>query len=196
MRACSVWSTLAFIALGVAVGCGGETDGEAGSHGGAGPTGGTAGSATGGVAGAAGTTTGGVPATGGSGVGAAAGAGATGGGLTCNDDADCPGGGYCAQSQGECLGEGSCFTHLDCDQPGNAFPRPRCIGYGVCEDGLCGWNCGDAMCRDLAGIDFGPCRMMLGYGVVDGECASIGGCGDLGHPFFATLAECESACTR
>ena len=39
---------------------------------------------------------------------------------------------------------------------------PGCIRYAVCAD--------------VAAIDFGPCKMSLGYGVIDGKCITVGGC--------------------
>jgi len=56
-------------------------------------------------------------------------------------------------------------------------------------------SCELMTCDDLADEDFGDCRMVLGVGVVDGECATISGCS---LPEDVTLAEtvraCESTC--
>jgi len=46
--------------------------------------------------------------------------------------------------------DGSCLTDRDCEADGNSYIHPACIGYGVCgSSGQCGWQCGDATCRDL-----------------------------------------------
>ena len=48
-------------------------------------------------------------------------------------------------------------------------------------------------CADLAGIDFGPCDAVLGWGVIGGECQEISGCSSP-VPLSASRAECEAAC--
>ena len=50
------------------------------------------------------------------------------------------------------------------------------------------------MCEDLAGVDFGMCEMFMGYGVVNGNCQGMSGCGALGHEFFPSKKECELEC--
>ena len=53
----------------------------------------------------------------------------------------------------------------------------------------------DCVCEDLTDADYGPCLMLLGYGLRDGACASIGGCYRPEDPMlFPTLEACESAC--
>ena len=79
------------------------------------------------------------------------------------------------------------------------FTSDSCVGYGVCRnDGQCGWECGDVSCRDLALPvpfgEFGFCEMILGFGVVDGECASISGCERQGQVLHDSLDACEATC--
>ncbi len=38
------------------------------------------------------------------------------------------------------------------------------------------------------------CEMMLGYGVVNGDCELISGCDDQGYPLFDDLAACYETC--
>lgn len=55
-------------------------------------------------------------------------------------------------------------------------------------------------CTDLAGIDFGPCDMVLGVAYVDGACTALSGCGyevggvNYAPNFFETLSDCQSVC--
>jgi len=55
-------------------------------------------------------------------------------------------------------------------------------------------------CMDLYGIDFGPCEMFMGYGMINGECVGISGCGsvvdsiDYGAYIYQTSEMCEAVC--
>jgi hypothetical protein len=57
-----------------------------------------------------------------------------------------------------------------------------------------------AECFDLSGLFFGDCDMFLGYGVIDGVCEGVSGCGwdvdgvDYSGAFFETMDECQAAC--
>ena len=51
-----------------------------------------------------------------------------------------------------------------------------------------------APCDDLAGIDFGLCEALLGWGMLDGSCQAISGCPPSPVPLFASQAACEEAC--
>ncbi|MBN2524850.1 MAG: hypothetical protein JXR76_00565 [Deltaproteobacteria bacterium] len=51
-------------------------------------------------------------------------------------------------------------------------------------------------CDDLAGEDFGPCEMVLGWAVVDGTCQLVSGCGANGVAFFENETACLSACAK
>jgi len=68
----------------------------------------------------------------------------------------------------------------------------------------CELMCGETVfvepCSDLLGVDFGPCDMFLGFGIVNGQCAPISGCGytiggmDYSMAIFSTVEECEEIC--
>lgn len=55
-------------------------------------------------------------------------------------------------------------------------------------------------CLDLSDLDFGPCDMILGYGIVDGECSEVSGCStvidmiDYQSSIFPTSEDCQLAC--
>ena len=55
-------------------------------------------------------------------------------------------------------------------------------------------------CMDLYGIDFGPCEMFMGYGMINGQCVGISGCGpvvdsvDYGAYIFPTTEMCNAVC--
>ncbi len=111
----------------------------------------------------------------------------------CESDAACRPESYCATDRA-CREDGACQTDLDCSLLGNQYPRPLCIGLGVCDAGACGWQCGHPGCVDLAGVDFGPCAAFLGWGVVDGRCAPVSGCDSRGAPLFPIEIDCLSVC--
>lgn len=52
----------------------------------------------------------------------------------------------------------------------------ECVAYNY--GGVTSWNDGECRdsCFDLAGIDFGPCDEVLGWGLLNGECREISGC--------------------
>jgi hypothetical protein len=55
-------------------------------------------------------------------------------------------------------------------------------------------------CADLAGLDFGACTMFIGYGLINGICSSISGCGTIvGNINYAlaidsSLENCQANC--
>ncbi len=103
---------------------------------------------------------------------------------------------YCSRNDA-CRPIGECFDHLDCELRINSWPHIECVGYGVCGDeGECGWRCGDARCRDLSDVWFGPCERLLGFGIRDGVCEAISGCDDPEYPMFETRRECQDLCER
>merc|ERR1712183_720310 len=49
-------------------------------------------------------------------------------------------------------------------------------------------------CTDVGDIDYGVCKMHMGYGVSNGECAPIGGCGSNEHVFYDDYVDCVASC--
>merc|ERR1712176_434776 len=49
-------------------------------------------------------------------------------------------------------------------------------------------------CLDVGGEDFGLCMMFMGYGVVNGTCQGVGGCGSEGYAFFDKVEDCVAVC--
>jgi len=49
-------------------------------------------------------------------------------------------------------------------------------------------------CEDVDSISFGKCRMHLGYGVINGTCQGIGGCGSDEYTFFDEVDDCNDSC--
>jgi hypothetical protein len=53
-------------------------------------------------------------------------------------------------------------------------------------------------CSDLAEVDFGPCDMMMGFGVVNGNCQSISGCGswvdgiEYSQALYENIEDCQA----
>ena len=63
-------------------------------------------------------------------------------------------------------------------------------------------DCGEPIeeCFDFIDIDFGVCTMVLGVGLIDGECSYISGCNwiidgiDYSDVFFDSIEECQEVC--
>lgn len=112
----------------------------------------------------------------------------------CEGNANCPKDQYCSNT-GVCRDDGACWSGPDCEVEGNAYNAILCVGYGVCSnDGMCGWKCGDKVCQDLSGINFGFCDAVLGVGIVNGKCAWISGCEAPGYELFKDMASCNEVC--
>jgi len=116
--------------------------------------------------------------------------------MPCAADAECPTDRYCAASSDVCRDDGACWDDLDCEQVGNSYVRPKCLGYGVCTAGSCSYECGDGACRDLANVFFGACEKVLGWAVVSGACLPVSGCDARGFTFFATASACSTQCGK
>ena len=108
---------------------------------------------------------------------------------------DCGDDQYCA-TDNLCHDNGTCETQADCAIPDNYYNHILCMGYPTCsDDGQCGWACGDPACQDLSDHDFGMCKMLLGWGIVNGKCKAIGGCGNPDDiPLFSSKKACKAAC--
>jgi len=118
----------------------------------------------------------------------------------CQSSKDCSDKQYC-DGQGVCREQGTCWEKGDCTAEGNNdVPIGDCEGSLICTDKkMCSWQCSggnNSMCMDHAGKDYGLCKMILGFGVLNGTCKSIGGCPGQakGVEFFKSKAMCEGAC--
>lgn len=80
--------------------------------------------------------------------------------------------------------------------------------YAYYYNGVTSWTEGECgaqqECVDLQGADFGDCEMIVGIGLIDGECVGISGCGtvnlntneDLAEYFFEDLETCQTTCEQ
>ncbi len=79
----------------------------------------------------------------------------------------------------------------------------ECVAYYL--NGVIDWTQGECPpiedCTDLTGLDFGPCDMVLGVGMIDGTCQTISGCStvdsngiDYASSFFEDMESCTSSC--
>jgi len=93
--------------------------------------------------------------------------------------------GFCQMLLGYGVVNGYCSSIGGCGNEGETF-------FESMED--CKANC-NASCKDYNNMDFGLCKMLLGYGVVNGSCSSIGGCNNEGERFFESMKECEANCS-
>jgi len=76
--------------------------------------------------------------------------------------------------------------------------------YAVNYGGVTSYTAGECQttiapeCTDLSNVDFGACAAVLGFGIVNGNCALISGCGevvnnvDYSLSLTPTLAQCEA----
>ncbi|MFT5431550.1 MAG: hypothetical protein ACI9OJ_002247 [Myxococcota bacterium] len=111
----------------------------------------------------------------------------------CEDNQDCTEDQYCSGS-GVCRDDGSCNKLKDCNTEGNIYIVPACVGYATCNEGQCGWNCGDPTCQDVSNVFFGFCDAIVGVGLVNGECTTLSGCDDGGYSLFESIEACKEAC--
>ena len=72
----------------------------------------------------------------------------------CANQDECGADEYCSDDN-VCRNHGLCWTDNDCNINANAYPRPRCVGSGVCsrnfggvEQGMCMWICDDRVPPD------------------------------------------------
>ncbi len=92
--------------------------------------------------------------------------------------------GMCLAVLGIGVVDGQCTWISGCDAGGITL-------FDTVED--CETECASP-CEDLGGVDFGPCDMLLGVGLVNGACTYVSGCSAQGYEFFTSVEECESAC--
>ena len=80
--------------------------------------------------------------------------------------------------------DGQCEEISGCESPVPLFDTlEEC--QAVCET--------EPTCDDLSGIDFGPCTLLLGFGVINGQCQAISGC-ESPVLLFSSLEECIDQC--
>lgn len=53
-----------------------------------------------------------------------------------------------------------------------------------------------ARCADTAGVDFGECDAVLGYGVSSGTCTEVSGCDSGLYELFSSVDVCQDYCER
>ena len=125
---------------------------------------------------------------------------------------DCVGEAVCGE-RGQC--EWECATTSCEDLSGVSFGAcqavlgvgvvdGQCVAISGCDAGevvlyedlaSCEAACGDGpTCEDVADVDFGDCRAVLGVGVVNGVCLTISGCDAGDVELFDDLDSCEAAC--
>jgi len=112
------------------------------------------------------------------------------------------------------------YAQPGCINPDQIDPNAICLGIWapVCgcdnmtyandcnafNSGVTSWTEGECSmvlmepCTDLAGVDFGPCFMVMGFGVIENNCMSIGGCGplvgnlDYSSAIYSTMEACQA----
>ncbi|HIA03061.1 MAG TPA: hypothetical protein EYN66_14340 [Myxococcales bacterium] len=102
--------------------------------------------------------------------------------IPCKDNSDCAWNQMCLDEQ--CLS--SCNDDSDCND-----------GFECIEDGkskVCTKKASNDQCQNLAGVNFGACKKLLGWGMINGECNSIGGCSQGDYDLFKSKADCQLVC--
>lgn len=131
-------------------------------------------------------------------------------GIVCDDKNSCTKGETCLA--GTCQGgyvipgcvpkdldqDGYAVEDGDCDDSNpdvNPGVKESCDGIDNNCNGLIDEACNPS-CVDLAGWDFGMCEMFMGYGLVDGKCTGLSGCGckDACDFIFESLEVCQKTC--
>lgn len=95
----------------------------------------------------------------------------------------------CWGSTGYCW----CVDDYGTEIEGTSIPSWQ--GFPDCEEHL-------EECFDFSGIEFGPCEMVLGVGLLNDECSYISGCDwtidgiDYSDLFFDSMDECDEQCSN
>ena len=128
---------------------------------------------------------------------------------------------YSSQCKAECAGvkvlaAGICLPVKPvCDCPDTGLPvcgkdgitynnscLAECAGVEILGPGIClGVDALTPPCYDVADVDFGDCKAIMGIAIVNGTCQTISGCGnyDIGgigykEAFFPTVEICQQTC--
>ena len=113
--------------------------------------------------------------------------------VPCSDNRDCRDDQYCGTGD-VCRDDSTCRMDIDCNLKGNVYVHIACVGFGVCNEDQCGWDCEFPQCLNLGGVDFGPCEAIIGWGVIDDRCTMLSGCGSQGYNLFSSEEECKKSC--
>jgi hypothetical protein len=107
--------------------------------------------------------------------------------------------GMCAMAMGWANVNGQCQFLSGC---GYIVDGTDYSPYFFTDNHDCNASCGyQEGCEELTDVDFGACDMALGFGVINGQCVSISGCGYTGSDginyydsFSITQEQCEFIC--
>ena len=126
------------------------------------------------------------------------------GGDDCWGDWMCPGDLYCffdgcAAETGTCTEMSEfCPEYFSpvCGCDGETYDNIcflQSAGQSLDHEGECG---GGQECKDLTDVDFGACAMFMGYGLMNGQCVGISGCGcmDYCDAIFDSMDACKESC--
>merc|ERR1711935_376678 len=92
--------------------------------------------------------------------------------------------GMCMMFMGYGVADGECVSIGGCGSNEHVF-------YNDMKE--CVTSCRSPSCDDHSGEFYGNCKMIVGYGVVDGVCSSIGGCNKT-EGLFDSMGKCERSC--
>lgn len=107
--------------------------------------------------------------------------------------------GLCAAYLGVALIDGTCVGVSGCGWDAGGV---NYAAYFFDTMDECTSSCGALIteCQDLGGVDFGECEMAMGFGLIDGVCTFISGCGwmvdgiDYGVYSYESYQSCLQGC--
>lgn len=74
---------------------------------------------------------------------------------------------------------------------GSVYTQPNIDALAIDVDVHCRAN---PTCMDYTDVSFGACKMLMGFGIINGTCQGIGGCGSTEYVFYNTMEECQEMC--